>query len=144
MPNVSRYQFSASMYFGVCTTMCPSRCTLVGTRGGRCIALVRTFVWPKLNTCGVCAVGNASSRWVPDTTRTGSPLGSTRSTLTPPSDSGSGRTLVPVAPAAADQHTRRPRVAAPQVQLVVGAQHRGETKGVGKRFGLEQVRLLEL
>src|ERR1700742_4742669 len=99
MPNVSRYQFSASMYFGVCTTMCPSRCTLVGIRGGRCIALVRTFVWPKLNTCGVCAVGSASSRWVPDTTRTGSPLGSTRSTVSPPSDSGSGRTLVAVASA---------------------------------------------
>ena len=103
---------------------------------------------------------------MPDTTRTGSPLGSTRSTVTPPSDSGSGRTVVAgrvgqphqigllgghegrpeelLALAAADQHTRRAGVAAPQVQLVLGAQRRGETKGLGKRFGLDQVRLLEL
>ena len=46
--------------------------------------------------------------------------------------------------AAADQHTRRAGVAAAQVQLVLGAQRRGETKGVGKRLGLDQVRLLEL
>ena len=55
-----------------------------------------------------------------------------------------GRPEELLALAAADQHTRRPRVAAPQVQLVVGAQRRGETKGVGKRLGLDQVRLLEL
>ena len=46
--------------------------------------------------------------------------------------------------AAADQHTGRAGVAAAQVQLVVGAQRRGETESVGKRLSLDQVRLLEL
>ena len=46
--------------------------------------------------------------------------------------------------ALADQHTRRAGVAAPQVQLVVGAQRRGETECMGERLGLGQVRLLEL
>jgi hypothetical protein len=46
--------------------------------------------------------------------------------------------------AAADQHARRTGVATAQVQLVLRAQRRGETEGVGKRLGFDQVRLLEL
>jgi len=50
--------------------------------------------------------------------------------------------LLPLA--AADQHTRRAGIAAPQMQLLVGAQRGGETKRLGKRLGTLQVGLLEL
>ena len=131
----------------------PSRCTRVGTRGGRWVVLARTTSWPKLNTCG-CWAGSASSWWVPDTTRSASPLGSTSSTATPPRARAAGhaspqqigllggderRPDEPRARAAADQHARRAGVGAAQVQLVLGAQ-RGETERRGERLGPGKIR----
>src|ERR1700730_5815081 len=96
MPRLSRYQFSALVYVVLCSTTWPSRWTVVGTRGGRWVALTRLRSSPKLNVCGLC-VGNAPSRWVPATTCTGTPLGSTRSTASPPILSGNAWVRAPVA-----------------------------------------------
>ena len=146
--------------------MCPSRCTLVGTRGGRCVALVRTFVVAEVEHVrrlrgGQC-LEPVGARHHPhrQPARVDQINGHPAQGLRQRAHGSPGRVGQPqqirlfgghkgrseelLALAAADQHTRRAGVAAPQVQLVVGAQRRGETKGVGKRLGLEQVRLLEL
>ena len=44
---------------------------------------------------------------------------------------------------AADQHTRRARIAATQLQLVAAARHGGEAERMRKRLGANQIRLLE-
>ena len=44
---------------------------------------------------------------------------------------------------AADEHARRARIAATQLQLVAGARHGGEAERMRKRLGANQVRLLE-
>src|SRR5271156_6852575 len=44
---------------------------------------------------------------------------------------------------AADVHTRRARIAATQLQLVTAARHGGEAERMRKRFGANQIRLLE-
>ena len=109
-------------------------------RGRRCVALVHSW---RLNTCGVCAVGGASSCGCP-TPRTGGPLGSTRSTVTP--QGLRQRARCPRRVSQPHQigllgHKGRPEellmlaaristpgalASLPQVQLVVGAQRRGE------------------
>ena len=45
--------------------------------------------------------------------------------------------------AAADEHTRRARIAATQIQLVAAARHRREAERMRKRLGANQIRLLE-
>ena len=82
----------------LCSTTWPSRCTVAGSRGGRCVALVRATAWPALTVSGVCA-GSAGSSRTPETTRTVWPLGSTRSTPRPPTVSGRRAALRPVASA---------------------------------------------
>ena len=121
---------------------------------------------PKLKVCGCCA-GSAASSCVPATTRTGTPLGSVRSTATPPmalrqragrrsrsrrraaatsaSSCGPERGAEEPRPrSAAHDHARRAGVGAAQLQLVGGAQHGGEAERAGERLGADQVRLLEL
>ena len=123
------------------------------------------FSWPKLNTCGVCAVQRLKpmgARHHPHRQSAGVDQinGHPAQRLRQRAHGGPGRVGQPhqirllgghegraeelLALAAADQHTRRAGVAAPQVQLVVGAQRGGETKRLGKRLGLDQVGLLEL
>ena len=60
-PKWSRYQFSDWMYLVLCSTTCPNRCTRAGSRGGRCVALVRRNSCPKLKVCGCCAGSSANS-----------------------------------------------------------------------------------
>ena len=74
IPRLSRYQFSVSRYFVVCTTRWPRRCTRAGTRAGRWLALMRCASSPTLNVWG-CWPGSSGSSCMPATTRTGHPAG---------------------------------------------------------------------
>ena len=148
-----------------CSTTCPRRWTLAGSRGGRWVALLRATSCPAFTVCAGW-LGSAGSSWVPFTTRTSTPLGSVRSTVIPPRLSGSfvtfgaGRVGEPQdvggfgGPERGAQ-VRRPRTPAhdhtgcaavgpAQLQLVRRPAHGGETERVGKSLGAGQVRLLEL
>ena len=65
---------------------------------GRWVALLRATSCPALSVC-VGWLGSEGSSWVPSTTRTSTPLGSLRSTVTPPMLCGSLLTFAPVASA---------------------------------------------
>ena len=156
IPRLSRYQFSVSRYFVVCTTRWPRRCTRAGTRAGRWLTLVRCASSPKLNVWG-CWPGSSGSSCMPATTRTGMPLGSIRSTDSPPRVCGSGRARMPdlsasrstsassparkAAPAesrsrpAPHDHARCTRVGAAQLDLVGAVLCRLKTEGPRERLG---------
>ena len=130
----------------VCSTTWPRRWTFAGSRGGRWVALARRTSCPKLNTC-VGWAGRPASSWVSATTRTSTPLGSVRSTVSPPMLSGSFSTFAPVASAephhvggvrgpegraevpragpAAHDHARRAGVGPAQLELVRRPAHGG-------------------
>ena len=166
IPRLSRYQFSASRYFvrlqhHVSEALHP---------GGLARRALRRVGAPQLMTevedCAAAATAARRSSWVPATTRTGTPLGSTRSTDDAADGFGQRPRGAPVALGQArhvglvlrgerradeprrdrhgDDHARRAGIGAPQMELASCAQHGGEAERLREGLGADQVGFLEL
>ena len=164
-PRCSRYQFRVSTYVVVCSTTWPSRWTLAGSRGGRCVAFARgSFVAEVEHLrrlgrqgCELVGVGDDPHRHPARVGQVhGEPADALRQLLDlrpggvgQPHHVGGvrgpeGRTQVPRPRSTAHDHARRAGVGPAQLELVRRPAHGGEPERVREALRGGQVGLGEL